>query len=86
MLKTLYIRRCRRIAQGKRMTDLDERYFRSAEDNLCAELSVSLGVPGRMWRPILRSVFRKNEKQLIKGKAGYAWLPFSYEYMQPLIQ
>ena len=45
MLKTLYTRRCRRIAQGKRMTDLDERYFRSAEDNLCAELSVSLGVP-----------------------------------------
>ena len=45
MIKTLYTRRRSRMAQGKKMTDLDERYFRSAEDNLCSELSVSLGMP-----------------------------------------
>lgn len=27
------------------MTDLDERYFRTAEENLYSELAISLGVP-----------------------------------------
>ena len=37
MIKTLYTRRRSRMAQGKKMTD--------SEDNLCSELSVSLGMP-----------------------------------------
>lgn len=45
MIKALYLRRQQRQAVGKRLTDLDERYFRSAEENLYSELSLALGVP-----------------------------------------
>lgn len=45
MIKALYLRKQDRIEHGKKMTDLDERYFRTAEDNLYSELAISLGVP-----------------------------------------
>ncbi len=45
MIKALYLRKQDRLVQGKKMTDLDERYFRTAEENLYSELSLSLGVP-----------------------------------------
>lgn len=45
MIKTLYLRRKDRLEQGKKMTDLDERYFKTAEDNLYSELALSLGMP-----------------------------------------
>ena len=45
MIKALYLRKKDRMEQGKKMTDLDERYFRTAEENLYSELSLSLGVP-----------------------------------------
>lgn len=44
MLKALYQRRRERLARGKRLTDLDERYFRTAEENLYSELSMALGI------------------------------------------
>ena len=44
MIKALYLRRKDRIEQGKKMTDLDERYFKTAEDNLYSELALSLGM------------------------------------------
>lgn len=44
MIKALYLRKLDRKEQGKRMTEVDERYFRSAEENLHTELSVSLGI------------------------------------------
>lgn len=45
MIKTLYLRRRQRIAQGKKITATDERYLKLAEGNLYAELSIALGVP-----------------------------------------
>lgn len=45
MIKALYLRRRERQEQGKKMTDLDERYFKTAEDNLYSELALSLGIP-----------------------------------------
>lgn len=45
MIKALYLRRKDRIQQGKKMTDLDERYFKTAEENLYSELALSLGMP-----------------------------------------
>lgn len=45
MIKALYLRKKDRQEQGKKMTDLDERYFRSAEENLYSELSLALGIP-----------------------------------------
>ena len=44
MIKALYLRRKDRIEQGNKMTDLDERYFKTAEENLYSELALSLGM------------------------------------------
>lgn len=45
IVKTLYLRRQERVAQGKKITALDERYMRTAENELYSELSLTLGVP-----------------------------------------
>lgn len=45
MIKALYLRRKDRLEQGKKMTDLDERYFKTAEENLYSELALSLDMP-----------------------------------------
>lgn len=42
IIKTIYIRKQSRIAQGKKVTAGDERYFKLAEDYLYGELAVSL--------------------------------------------
>ena len=44
MMIALYERRERRIADGKKATSTDERYFRAAEDILFGEIGVVLGV------------------------------------------
>lgn len=45
IIKTSYLRQEERKAQGKKATTVDERYFRSAEDHLYAELAISLNMP-----------------------------------------
>lgn len=45
IIKTLYARMQKRLAQGKKVTATDERYFRMAEDNLYSELAMALEVP-----------------------------------------
>lgn len=45
IVKTLYQRSRERTRQGKKITALDERYMRSAENELYSELSLTLGVP-----------------------------------------
>lgn len=45
IVKTLYLRRQERVAQGKKITALDERYMRTAENELYSELSLTLGIP-----------------------------------------
>jgi CarD family transcriptional regulator len=45
MVKTLYTRGRERLAQGKKITSLDERYMKAAQNELLSELSLSLGVP-----------------------------------------
>ena len=42
IIKTLYLRRQSRIAVGKKMASVDERYLKMAEDSLYGELAVSL--------------------------------------------
>lgn len=44
MIISLYKRREERIADGKKATSTDERYFHAAEDNLYGELAISLGI------------------------------------------
>lgn len=45
IVKTLYLRKQERIAQGKKITALDERYMRTAENELYSELSLALDIP-----------------------------------------
>jgi len=45
IIKTIYTRKRNRMKHGKRVTAVDERYMKLAEDNLYAELSMLLDVP-----------------------------------------
>ena len=45
IIKTIYSRKRKRLKSGKRVTAVDERYMKLAEDNLYSELSLLLGVP-----------------------------------------
>ncbi|MCC8028639.1 MAG: CarD family transcriptional regulator [Lachnospiraceae bacterium] len=45
IIKALYVRRTERLALGKKITALDERYLKAAEQELYGELSISLGLP-----------------------------------------
>ncbi|MBQ1311339.1 MAG: CarD family transcriptional regulator [Blautia sp.] len=45
IIKTIYLRRTRRLRSGKKATAVDERYMKLAEENLYAELSMLLGIP-----------------------------------------
>ena len=44
-MKTLYLRKKERVAQGKKVTSLDEKYMKAAENELYSELSMTLGIP-----------------------------------------
>lgn len=44
IIKTIYLRKQERLNDGKKMTSIDEKYFRLAEDCLYGELAVSLGI------------------------------------------
>ena len=45
IIKLIYARKCERINQGKKVTAIDDRYFKQAEDILFSELSFVLNVP-----------------------------------------
>ena len=42
--KTLYFRRKSRLEKGHKVTALDSRYYKLAEEKLCGELALVLGV------------------------------------------
>ena len=44
IIKTLYLRKQQRIESGKKVTVVDEKYFRQAEDKLYEELAYVLGM------------------------------------------
>ena len=44
VIKTLYERKKIRLSKGKKVTASDERYLRTAEDNLYGELAISLNI------------------------------------------
>lgn len=45
IIKTLYLRKMERSAQGKKITATDEKYLKMAEEALYSELSIPLGIP-----------------------------------------
>ena len=44
IMKTMYLRRQKRLRDGKKSTAMDERYFKLAENHLYSELAFSLGI------------------------------------------
>lgn len=44
IIKTIYLRKKERVAEGKKMTYSDEKYYKLAEDNLYGELAVALSM------------------------------------------
>ncbi|WMC91334.1 CarD family transcriptional regulator [Kineothrix sp. MB12-C1] len=66
VIKTLYVRKQERIAQGKKTTVMDEKYLRIAEDNLYSELSVSLAMSrDEMYEYIAGRIFKADETEEI---------------------
>lgn len=62
IIKTLYIRKLDRQAQGKKITATDERYLKMAEGSLYSELSLALGIPEEeMEDYICKYIEEKNE-------------------------
>ncbi len=45
IIKTLHFRKKDRMARGKRLTEIDERYLKKAKENLYRELSIPLEIP-----------------------------------------
>lgn len=45
IIKTLYLRRQSRLAGGKKLAAIDERYLKMAEESLYGELAISLDMP-----------------------------------------
>lgn len=45
IIKTLYLRKQARIAEGKKVTSSDERYLKLSEDRLYSEFAIALGIP-----------------------------------------
>ena len=45
IIKTIYLRKQKRLAAGRKVTAVDAKYYRMAEDNLYGELAVSLSMP-----------------------------------------
>ncbi len=45
IIKTIYLRKQKRMEAGRKVTALDAKYFRIAEDNLYGELAIALGLP-----------------------------------------
>lgn len=45
IIKTIYLRKQKRLEAGRKVTAIDAKYFRMAEDNLYGELAVSLDIP-----------------------------------------
>jgi CarD family transcriptional regulator len=44
IIKTIYARRKVRLEKGKKVTTVDEKYFRMAENNLYEELAIALSL------------------------------------------
>ena len=44
IIKTIYMRKQKRIQAGRKVTAVDAKYFHMAEDNLYGELAVALNI------------------------------------------
>ena len=58
------MRKCERLAAGKKVTALDERYLNAAEQELYGELSIALGVPEEEMESYLHDHIEKKQKDM----------------------
>lgn len=64
IIKTIYQRMQSRIAEGKKVTASDEKYFHLAEDSLYGEFAISLGIERDQVREFIAGKVQKaNEMQ-----------------------
>lgn len=64
MIKTLAHRRDTRVADGKKATSTDERYYHAAEDILYGEFGISLGMEKSLVKPfVLNEINHKKTVQ-----------------------
>lgn len=62
IIKTSYLRQQERMAQGKKIATVDERYFRAAEEHLYSELAVALCIPKEEVRGYIKERMEGTEK------------------------
>lgn len=60
IIKTMYFRKKKRDAQGKKTTAMDERYFRIAEEHLYEELAFALGKKKSEMCAVIKETIEKN--------------------------
>lgn len=63
IIKTLYVRKMARTAQGKKVTSTDEKYLRMAEDFLYSELEIPLGIPKEHMSDYISRRIREMQKE-----------------------
>ena len=61
IIKTLYLRKRARSAQGKKITSTDEKYLRMAEEYLYSELEIPLGIPKEKVEEYITGRIREQE-------------------------
>lgn len=61
VIKTIYLRKQKRIAAGKKVTISDEKYFKLAEDNLYSELAIVLDMTKEEAREYMLNRIEKEE-------------------------
>lgn len=69
IIKTLWMRNKERLSQGKKITAMDKKYFKLAEDNLYAELSASLGLPQEKMQEFITEKVEQMEESFPKKEA-----------------
>ena len=62
VIKTIYLRKSKRLRCGKKATAVDERYMKMAENNLYSELSMLLEVPKDEMVSYIAAQVKKQEK------------------------
>lgn len=63
IIKTLYKRKQSRIENGKKVTAVDERYFRIAEEQLYGELAIALEMEKEKVGPYITDCILQKEKE-----------------------
>ena len=64
IIKTIYQRKQRRLEAGRKVTAVDAKYFRIAEDNLYGELAISLNMAKDQVEDYIIKEMEKEEKGL----------------------